>query len=135
MKVRYDFTGPTNLETALHDTLLEFNGDLAGCVVAVAANADITFKPCQLVSQAQKSLDENQAGAEVDLSEFLRLLSGMVQLIDGHVTIRRSHGNRKMILDLRVLDSSFAFVETDNEQVLRGFEARLTGVRKSDSEL
>jgi len=55
MKVRYDFTGPTNLETALHDTLLEFNGDLADCVVEVAANADITFKPCQLSSQAQRS--------------------------------------------------------------------------------
>jgi hypothetical protein len=133
MKVRYDFTGPTNLETALHDTLLEFNGDLADCVVAVAANADITFKPCQLSSQAQRSLDDNQADVEVDLAEFLRLLSGMVQMIDAHVTIRRSHGNREMILDLRVLDSSFAFLETNNEPILRGFDTRLTGARKSDA--
>src|SRR5215475_12980866 len=114
MKVRYDFTGVTNLETALHDTLLEFNGDLADCVVAVAANADITFKPCQISSRAQTALDEHQAGVEVDLSEFLKLLSCMVQMIDGHVTISRSHGGRELILDLRVLDSSFAFVETDN---------------------
>ena len=133
MKARYDFIGITNLETALHDTLLEFNGDLADCVVAVAANADITFKPCQLSSQAQKALDDNQAAVEVDLSEFLRLLSGMVQMIDGHVTIRRSHGSGEMILDLRIVDSSFALVETNNEPILRGFDTRLTGARKSDA--
>ena len=135
MKVRYDFIGHTNLETALHDTLLEFNGDLADCVVAVAANAEITFKPCQISSQAQKALDDDQAAVEVDLSEFLRLLCGMVQIIDGHMTIRRSHGGGEIILDLRILDSSFAFVETDNEALLRAFETRLTGARKSDAAL
>ena len=55
MKVRFDFTEGTNLERALHDTLLEFNGDLADCMVTVGANADIAFKPCQLSSPAQKA--------------------------------------------------------------------------------
>jgi hypothetical protein len=135
MKVRYDFTGLTNLEAALHDTLLEFNGDLADCVVAVAANADITFKPCQISSRAQKALDDDQAAVEVDLSEFLRLLCGMVQMIDCQVTIRRSHGSGEKMLDLRVVDSSFAFVETDKEAILRAFERRFTGARDSDAEL
>ena len=58
-----------------------------------------------------------------------------MQIIDGHVTIQRARSGGEMILDLRVLDSSFAFVETDNELLLRAFEMRLTGARKSDSEL
>jgi hypothetical protein len=129
MMVRYKFTEITNLEEALHDTLLEFNGDLAGCVVAVAANADITFKPCQVRSPAQKDLDDEQAAVEVDLPEFLRLLNGMVQIVDGHVTIRRSRADVTVLLDLRVVDSSFALVETDNPTILNAFQSRLTGVR------
>jgi hypothetical protein len=35
MMARYEFTGIANLEEALHDTLLEFNGDLAEYVVCV----------------------------------------------------------------------------------------------------
>jgi hypothetical protein len=54
MLARYVFTGITSLEVALHDTLLEFNGDLANTVLAVAANADITFKPCQLSLPAKR---------------------------------------------------------------------------------
>jgi len=66
---------------------------------------------------------------------FFGSSGGMVQIIDGHVTIQRARSGGEMILDLRVLDSSFAFVETDNELLLRAFEMRLTGARKSDSEL
>jgi len=128
--VRYEFTEITNLEKALHDTLLEFNGDLAGCVVAVAANADITFKPCQVRSPAQKDLDDEQVAVEVDLPEFLRLLNGMVQMVEGHVTIRRSRIDATVLLDLCVVDSSFALVETDNPAILQAFESRLTGVRR-----
>jgi hypothetical protein len=131
MLARYVFTGITNLEVALHDALLEFNGDLAGSVVAVAANADITFKPHQISSPAQKSLDKN-AAVEVDFADFLRLLSGMVQMIDSHVRIRRSRTDWQTILDVRVVDSSFALVETNNEALLQAFESRLTGARRSE---
>jgi hypothetical protein len=129
MKRRYELTGITNLEQALHDTLLEFNGDLADCEVAVAAGADITFKPCQLSSPAQRALDDEQAAVEVNLPEFLRLLSGMLQMINGLVRIRRSRIDEEMILDVRVVDSSFALVETNSEAILEVFESRLTGAR------
>jgi hypothetical protein len=129
MMVRYEFTEITNLEKALHDTLLEFNGDLADCVVAVAADADITFKPSQVRSLAQKDLDDEQAAVEVDLPEFLRLLNGMVQIVDGRVTIRRSRTDVRILFDLRVVDSSFALVETDNPSLLHAFQSHLTGVR------
>jgi hypothetical protein len=131
MKVRFDFTEGTNLEWALHDTLLEFNGDLADCMVAVAANADITFKPCQLSSPAQKALEREQAAVEVDLPEFLRLLCGMVQIIDGHLRIMRSRSEPQTILDLRIVDSSFALVETEHRKVLQEFAARLGGQRRT----
>jgi hypothetical protein len=126
MRVRFEFTEITNLEEALHDTLLEFNGDLANCVVAVAANADITFKPCQVTTPEQKALDDEQAATEVDLPQFLPLLSRMVQIIDGHVTIRRSRTDAGIVFDLRVVDSTFALVETDNEALLQAFQSRLT---------
>jgi hypothetical protein len=135
MLARYVFTGTTNLEQALHDALLEFNGDLADTVVAVAANADITFKPCQISSTAQKALDEEQAAVEVDLADFLRLLCGMVQIIDGHVRIRRSRADARLILDVRVVDSTFALVETDNDGLLQAFEARLTGAERSEPDI
>ena len=71
----------------------------------------------------------SRAGVEVDLSEFLQLLCGMVQIIDCHVMIRRSHGSGEKMLDIRVVDSSFAFVETDNEAILRaGSGAKLVGI-------
>jgi hypothetical protein len=131
MQVRFDFTEGANLERALHDTLLEFNGDLADCMVAVAANADITFKPCQLSSPAQKALEREQAAIAVDLPEFLRLLCGMVQIIDGQVSIMRSRSEPQTILDLRVVDSSFALVETEDKKVLQAFSARLGGQRRT----
>jgi len=131
MKVRFDFNESANLERALHDTLLEFNGDLADCMVTVGANADITFKPCQLSSPAQKALELQQAAVEVDLPEFLRLLCGIVQIIDGHVSITRSHPDPQKILDLRIVDSSFALVETQDKKILRAFEARLGGERRT----
>jgi hypothetical protein len=131
MKVRFDFTEGVNLERALHDTLLEFNGDLADCMVAVAANADITFKPCQLSSPEQKALEREQAAIEVGLPEFLRLLCGMVQIIDGQVSIMRSRSEPQTILDLRVVDSSFALVETEDKKVLQAFAARLGGQRRT----
>jgi len=133
MRIRYEFTQITNLEEALHDTLLKFNGDLADCVVAVAANADITFKPCQISSPAQKAMGDEQAGVEVDLPEFLRLLSGMVQMIDSHVRIMESRAHGNVIFDLRVVDSSFALVETDNEAILQALDVRLRGVRRSET--
>jgi hypothetical protein len=133
MPARYFFTSITNLEQALHDALLEFNGDLADCIVAVAANADITFKPCQISSPAQKALDDEQAAVEVDLPEFLRLLSGMVQIVDGHIRIRRSRTDGQIILDVRVVDSSLAEVETDDELLLQAFGSRFTGARRSES--
>lgn len=124
MKIRYEFTENSNLEEALHDTLLEFNGDLADCAITVAANADITFKPCQISSPAQKALQDGQEAVEVDLPEFLALLCRMVQIIDGRVTIRSPHPAR-MIFDLRVVDSSFALVETRNENMRNAFASRL----------
>jgi len=131
MKVRFDFNESANLERALHDTLLEFNGDLADCMVTVGANADITFKPCQLSSPAQKALELQQAAVEVDLPEFLRLLCGIVQIIDGHVSITRSRADPQKVLDLRVVDSSFALIETQDKKVLQAFEARLAGERRT----
>jgi hypothetical protein len=132
MLARYVFAGIPNLEVALHDALLEFNADLADSVVAVAANADITFKPCQKSSPAQKTLHEENAAVEVDFPDFLRLLSGMVQMIDSHVRIRRSRTDWQTILDVRVVDSSFALVETNNDALLQAFESRLTGARRSE---
>ena len=133
MRVRYEFTEVTNLEEALHDTLLEFNGDLADSVVAVAANANITFKPCQLSSAAQKALDEGQAAVKLSLPEFHCLLSRIVQIVDGHMRIICSRPGAQTILDLRVVDSSFAFLETDNQAILHAFDARLTGARRSEA--
>jgi len=132
MIVRYEFTGVTNLEEALHDTLLEFNGDLAQSVITVAANADITFKPCQVSSLAQKALDDEHAAVEVDLPQFLQLLSDMVQIIDAHVSVRRCQTDSQNILDFRVVDSSFALVETHNAAMLQSFESRLSGARRSE---
>jgi hypothetical protein len=129
MKIRYEFTGVTNLEVALHDTLLEANGDLAECSVAIAAGADITFKPCQVSSPAQKAVDDGRP-VEIDLSAFLCLLSRMVQMIDGDVVIRRSRTDHQVVLQLRVVDSSFALVETENRAILQAFESRLMGVRR-----
>lgn len=130
MKIRYEFTAVTNLEVALHDTLLEANGDLAECSVAIAGEADIGFKPCQVSSPAQKTVDDGCA-VEIDLSEFLCLLSRMVQMIDGDVVIRRSRTDGQVVLQLRVVDSSFALVETENRAILQAFESRLMGVRRS----
>jgi len=130
LKVRYEFAEVTNLEVALHDALLEFNSDLADCVIAVAARSDITFKSCQISSSAQLALADEQA-VEIDLAEFLRLLCGMVQMIDVHVTITRSRVDRYVVFDLRVVDSSFAVVETENEAILHAFEARLTATRQA----
>jgi hypothetical protein len=132
MVTRFDFTRVTNLEQALHDTLLEFNGDLPDCVVTVAANADVTFRPCQVPLPAQTTLDEGHAVAELDLPDFLSLLRRIIQIIDGHVRIRRSRTDDAMIMDVRVVDSSFALVESDNEPLLRAFESRLIGLRRSD---
>jgi len=72
----------------------------------------------------------SRAGVEVDLSEFFQPLCGMgVQIIDCHVMIRRSHGSGERKLDIRVVDSSFAFVETDSEAILRaGSGAKLVGI-------
>src|SRR5215813_9582111 len=127
MKVRYEFTEVTNLEEALHDTLLKFTRDLAGCLIAVEEDADVLFKPSQVSSPAQKALEEEHAAVDVDLHEFLRLLSNMVQMSDGHVTIRRSRSDSEVIFDLRVVDSSFALVETENHAILQACESRLTG--------
>jgi hypothetical protein len=135
MLAHYIFTGITNLEVALHDALLEFNDELSGSVVAVAANADITFKPCHISSPAQKTLDEEDAAVEVDFADFLRLLNGMVQMSDGHVRIRRPRTNWQTILDVRVVDSSFALIETNNEALLQAFESRLIGARRSEPDL
>jgi hypothetical protein len=132
MLAHYVFTGTANLEQALHDALLEFNGDLADSVITVAANADITFKPCQISSPAQRALDDEQAAVEVDITDFLRLLSGMVQMIDCHVKIRRSPTDPQLILDVRIVDSSFALVETDNDVLLEAFESRLIGAERSE---
>ena len=134
MKVRYEFTEVTNLEQALYDTLLKFNGDLADCVIAVEEDADVLFKPSQVSSPVQEALEEEHAAVEVDLCEFLRLLSSMVQMSDGHVTIRRSPTDPEIIFDLRVVDSSFALVETENHAILQAFESRLTGARRSKTE-
>ena len=134
MKVRFEFNQTTNLEAALHDTLLEFNGDLAECVVSVAKDADITFKPCQVSSPAQETLDDGRV-VEVGLPEFLQLLSHVLQLIDGHVVMRRSRTDDHVVFDLRVVDSSFALVETDHEAILQAFESRLTGARKLSPQL
>jgi hypothetical protein len=131
MKVRFDFKEGTHLECALHDTLLEFNGDLADCMVTVGANADITFKPCQLSSPAQKALEHEQPAVEIDLPEFLRLLCGMVQIVDGHVHVRRPGADRKTIFDIRVVDSSFALIDTDDQRLLQAFQSRLRGERRT----
>jgi hypothetical protein len=131
MKIRYEFTEVTNLEQALHDTLLKFNGDLADCLIAVEQDADVLFKPNQVSLPAQKALEEEHAAVELDLPEFLRLLSSIVQMSDGHVTIRRSPTDHYAIFDLRVVDSSFALVETENQAILQAFESRLKGARRS----
>jgi hypothetical protein len=129
VKIRYEFTEISNLEEALHDTLLEFNGDLADCAITVAANADITFKPCQVSSPAQEALQDGHAAVEVNLQEFLSLLCRMVQIIDGHVTISGPRPLARKIFDLRVVDSSFALVETPNENMRNAFASRLKGAR------
>jgi hypothetical protein len=130
MLARYVFTGIANFEQALHDALLQFNGDLADSVVTVAANADITLQAVSDIVARPKALgDEQAAGVEVDLPD---LLSGMVQMIDSHVRIRRSRTNAQIFLDVRVVDSSFALLETDNEAFLQAFESRLTGARRSE---
>jgi hypothetical protein len=134
MKVRYEFTQVTNLEQALHDTLLKFNHDLADCLIALEEGSVILFKPRQVSSSTQKALEDEHAAVEVDLPEFLRLLSSMVQMSDGHVMIRRSTADPKIIFDLRVADSSFALVETDNHAILQAFELRLKGARRSETE-
>ena len=134
MKVRYEFTQVTNLEQALHDTLLQFNRDLADCVIALEEGSDILFKPRRALSSTQKALEDEHAAADVELPEFLRLLGSMVQMSDGHVTIRRSSIDPDVIFDLRVVDSSFALVETDNHVILQAFELRLKGARRSETE-
>ena len=134
MKVRYEFTQVTNLEQALHDTLLKFNGDLADTLIVVEEDADVLFKPRQVSSPAQKALEKERVAVEVDFPEFLCLLSCMVQMSDGHVTIRRSATDPQVIFDLRVVDSSFALVETENHAILQAFESRLTGARRSKTE-
>jgi hypothetical protein len=113
--------------------LLEYNGDLADRVVGVAANAGIAFKPCQKSSAVQKALDEENEAIEVDFPSFLCLLSRMAQMIDGHITISRSRIDRQTILDVRVVDSSFVFVETNNEALLQAFESRLSGALRSEA--
>jgi hypothetical protein len=50
-------------------------------------------------------------------------------MIDSHVRISRSRTDRQTILDVRVVDSGFALVETNNEGLLQAFESRLTGAR------
>jgi hypothetical protein len=129
VKVRYEFTDITNLKEALHDTLLEFNGDLADCKITVGANADITFKPCQVSTPAQEALRDG-AAVEVDLAEFLGLLCRMVQIIDGHVTIRGAGASAHVIFALLVVDSSCALVETGNENMRNAFASRLRGERQ-----
>jgi len=129
VKVRYEFTDITNLEAALHDALLEFNADLADCEITVGANADITFKPCQVSTPAQEALRDG-GGVEVDLPEFLGLLCRMVQIIDGRVTIRSPRPAAQMIFDLRVADSSFALVETRNVNLRNAFASRLKRERQ-----
>jgi hypothetical protein len=64
-------------------------------------------------------------------TRFLRLLSSMVEVSDGHVTIKRSSTDPQVIFDLRVVDSSFAIVETENQTILEAFDSRLTGARRS----
>jgi hypothetical protein len=86
-----------------------------------------SFKPCQISSAIQKALDEGQAAVDVGLPDFLGLLTGMVQMIDSHVRIRRSQVDDEMILDIRVVDSSFAMVETNCQPLLQAFASRLTG--------
>jgi hypothetical protein len=54
----------------------------------------------------------------------------MVQMIDAHIMIRQSRTDGPVVLDLRVVDSSFALVETENQVLLAAFDARLTGVRR-----
>jgi hypothetical protein len=129
VKIRYEFTDVTNLEGALHDTLLEFNADLADCQITVGANADITFKPCQVSTPAQKTLRDG-GGVELDLPEFLGLLCRMVQIIDGRVTVRSPRPSAQLIFDLRVADSSLALVETRNENLRNAFASRLQGKRQ-----
>jgi hypothetical protein len=131
VKVRLDLTENTHLEWALHDTFLQFNGDLADCMITIGANADITFKPCQLPSPARKVLEQHQSAVEIDLSEFLRLLCGMVQIIDGHVHVRGPRADGKTILDIRVVDSSFALIETDDQLLLETFQSLLRGERSA----
>jgi hypothetical protein len=131
MKVRIDFTESTTLECALHDTLLEFNGDFADCIVTVGAKADITFKPRQLPSPAQQALEHEQAAVEVDFPEFLRLLCGIVQIVDGHVNVRRPSADREIIIDIRVVDSSFVLIETDHQGLLQALQSRLRGERRT----
>ncbi len=131
MKVRYEFTETTNLEVALHDTMLEFNGDLADCVVTIAALADIAFKPCQIPTLAQAALSDERA-VNVRLSEFLQVLGRTMQMIDAHIVIRQSHTDGPVVLDLRVVDSSFALIETENQALLSAFDARLVGTRRLD---
>jgi hypothetical protein len=62
-----------------------FNANFPDRVVAVAANPEITFKPCQRSLPVQNALQDGLWALEVDLPDFLRLLSGMVQVMDSHV--------------------------------------------------
>jgi hypothetical protein len=131
MLARFDFTRVTNLEQALHDALLAFNGDMTDCLVGIAANADVAFKPCQVPLPTQMTLNEGHGVAELELPDFLSLLCRMKQIIDGHISIRRARTDNAIILDVRVVDSSFALVESDNEALLRALASRLTGGRWS----
>jgi hypothetical protein len=48
--------------------VFEFDGDVADCVIAVAANADTTFKPCTMHRQV------TVRGSRIDVQIILDLL-------------------------------------------------------------
>lgn len=84
------------------------------------------------MSPAQNALQDELEAREVNPPDFLGLISAMVQMIDGHLTIGRSHLDAQIILDLRIVDSSFAPIVWDNAAILYAFASRITGAPRSD---
>jgi len=70
-------------------------------------------------------LQDDLAALEVNLADFLRLLSGIVQMFNGDVKIGRSRIEAQIILVLRIADSRLALVERANEAMLYAFGSRL----------
>ena len=89
-------------------------------------------EPCQVLSPAHNALQDELEAREFNLPDFLGLISAMVQMIDGHVTIGRSNIDAQIILDLRAADSNFAPIVWDNAAILYAFASRITRAPRSD---